>query len=101
MLDVHAQASIDAHPEIRDQGKGEERNEVPAPVIEEQREPDNDQDKDRYPVTKAVFAGPYVEELSDKDIGGRILAPLLRRLAPLFKYLFLRNGPRDRRDDKR
>ena len=60
----------------------------------------NDQNEQPDPVTEAVFAGENVEEFSLKDVAAAF-AFRLADFSPLPKDLFLCDGPRDGRHNKR
>ena len=100
MFDLDAKAAVDAHPEIRDQGKNEKCDDVATPVIHQQFEIRAQNYDERNPVAEAVLARPDVKELAREDVLGRFTSPL-EGLARLPEYFLLRHRPCDRGDDER
>jgi hypothetical protein len=94
MLDIKAQAVIDAHVLIRYPHESKKRDQVPSPVRIEQLEA---RDKEKYRghvVAEAVFTSEKVKKLSAKDIPGAG-ALFLAVLSRLPEDLFVRHSPCD------
>src|SRR5438067_13824813 len=92
VFDRDTQPAIDAHPLIREPRQHEECEEIPPPVIEQELESGDREDRERDPVAKAVFAGEDVKELACKK-GSSPFAALLAILARLAKDIFLGHRP--------
>lgn len=92
VLDVEAEAVIEAHVDVGDVDQGEPADEVAAPAGIEELETCDEQEKGGDIVGEAVLAGEEVEELALGG-GGAALASFFAELARLAKELLVRDGP--------
>ena len=94
VLDVEAQPVVHAHVLISHPYKGEECNEIPAPVREEQFELRDNQDDGGYVVAEAIFTREKIKEFASHQTASlNVLS--LAKLTRLAKYLLMCHRPRD------
>jgi len=85
---------VNAHVLVRDPDQREERDEVAAPVVEEQLVMREDKEKRRDVMTKAEFTGKQKEELAASRAGMALtLADAI--IARFTEDFFMRHGPGD------
>src|SRR5688500_4241672 len=93
--DAQAKPAIDADEVVRYPHERKPRNDISAPVIEQQPEMCRQQNRCRYVVAEAVLTGEQIEELA----GGktlRFLAASNAAFANFSKQLFVGDGPGNR-----
>ena len=92
--DIEAQVSVNAHVLVCDPNQREKRDQVAAPVVEEQLVMREDKKKRRDIMTKAEFAGEEEKELAACRVGMALtLADAI--IARLTEDFFMRHGPGD------
>ena len=100
VLDIQAQAVVDADIEIADPHQREERDQVSAPIREQQLKARDGKKDCRHVVAEAIFAGKQVEELPLQNRATR-LAFGSAVILHLPKDGFVCNRPRHRGDGQR
>jgi len=92
--DIETQMGVNAHVLIGNPDKREKGDEVAAPVIEEKLVAGNEEEKCRYVMAEAEFAGEEEEELSAGRAGMALtLADAI--FAGFAENFFMRHGPGD------
>lgn len=92
MLYSDPQPTIETHPLIGDPWQKKKRNDVSAPIVDEQAKAGQDENTYRYPVAKAVLASKYVKKFAS-EYAAAGFALIAACLAPLTKNFFLGDGP--------
>jgi hypothetical protein len=95
--DIEAQVGVNTHVLIGDPDEREKRNQVAAPVVEQQLVMREHEEKRRHVMAEAEFAGKQKKELAARGVGMALtLANAI--FARLAEDLFMRDGPRDAGD---
>src|SRR5262245_22575246 len=96
LLGLHLlpQAAERAHVDVGHGDQGEEGDQVPAPVVEQQPVAGEDEEEDRNVVAEAILAGEEVEELPRQDAAG-VPGPPGEVLSRLVDDLLMRHRHRD------
>ncbi|SRR5579871_3962047 len=97
---IEPQVGVNAHVLVGDPDKGEERDQVAAPVREQQLVMGEDEEKRRYVMAEAKLAGKEEKELAAGGVGMALTLAdaIFTRLA---EDLFMRDGPGDAGNGKR
>jgi hypothetical protein len=97
LTDIETQVGVDAHVLVGDPDEGEERDQVAAPVVEQQLVMGKEEEKRGHVMAEAEFAGEEEEKLAARGVGMALtLANAI--FARLAEDLFMRDGPRDAGD---
>ena len=95
--DIETQVGVDAHVLIGDPDQREERDQVAAPVVEQQLVARDEQEESGYVMAEAEFAGKEKKELAAGRVGMALtLADAV--LARLAKNFFMRDRPSNASD---
>src|SRR5579859_1077995 len=100
LADVETQVGVDAHVLIGDPDRREERDQVAAPIVEQQLVMGDEQEEGGYVMAEAEFAGEEEKEFSARGIGMALtLADAV--FARLAEDFFVGNRPGNAGDGKR
>lgn len=94
LADIEAQASVDAHVLIGDPDQREERDQVAAPVVEQQLVMGEDEEQSGHVMAEAELAGKEEEKFAAGRVGMSLtLADAV--FARLAEDFLMRHGPGD------
>lgn len=98
--DIETQVGVNAHVLIGNPDEREKGDEITAPVVEEKLVAGEEQEKGRYVMAEAEFAGKEEEKLAASRVGMAftLADAIFARLAENF---FMRHGPGDAGNRKR
>lgn len=100
MFDSHPKPPINTHPLICQPRQNEEGKNVSAPVVDQEFESGENENDNRNPVAKAIFAGKNIKEFSHQRISAGFIL-LFTKLLPFAEDLFLRDSPGNRCNNQR
>jgi hypothetical protein len=92
VMDVHAEAKVEVHVNVRHPDESGEPDHVTPPVVEEQLEPGPNLDAECHPMGEAVLAGEEIEEFAteQKAAGSAALGTVLSDFP---EHLLVRHRP--------
>src|SRR5437868_13022034 len=100
LADIEAQVGVDAHVLVGDPDQREERDQVAAPIVEQQLVAGDEQEESGYVMAETEFAGEEEKELPAGRVGMALgLADAV--LARLAENVLVRDRPGDTGDRQR
>ena len=94
LRDVDAQPGVEVQIGIGDHHRGEDRDHIATPVVQQQLKASQSDEANRDIVAEAVLAGEQVEKLPSHD-GSAVFAAAFAEVAGFAKDVFENDGPRN------